>query len=81
MMYTGEMKRAFRSLDHHCPKSFYLTITDEEYFLNVIADEKVIMSLPDQETKLRAVQYMFMVKKALEANGAIVNLTRTGGAE
>jgi hypothetical protein len=39
------------------------------------------MSLPDQDSQRRAVEYMIRVKKALEDNGAIVLLTREGGKE
>jgi hypothetical protein len=79
-MYTGGMKRAFHSLDSHCPKGFTLQIIDNEQFLTVKASEKHFLSLPDDE-KRRAVEYMVRVKKALEDNGAIVLLVRDGGSK
>jgi predicted transcriptional regulator len=79
-MYTDNMKTAVRSLAHHAPKGFYLDIMDNEYFLTVIANEKVFMSLLDED-KRRAVEYMSKIKKALEDNGAIVLLVREGGVE
>jgi len=78
-MYTTEMARAFKSLSHYAPKGFSLKIVDNEHFISVKADEKQFNRLHDFE-KRRAVEYMVLVKKALEANGAIVLLTREGGA-
>lgn len=79
-MYTDAMKKAVRSLTHHAPKGFGLTIVDNEHFLTVRASEKEFMSLHDYE-KRKAVEYMVRVKKALEDNGAIVMLVREGGVE
>ena len=79
-MYTNEMKRAVRSLDGHGPKGFTLEILDNNQFLTVKASEKQFMALGDTE-KRHAVEYMVKVKKALEANGAIVLLVREGGKE
>lgn len=79
-MYTDEMARAFRSLDHYAPKGFRLQIIDHDNFLTVKADEKQFNQLVDFD-KRRAVQYMVLVKKALEDNGAIVLLVREGGEE
>lgn len=76
-MYTDEMAKAFHSLDHYAPKGFKLQIIDHDHFLSVRAKEKMFMSLVDEE-KRRAVEYMARVKKALEANGAIVLLVREG---
>lgn len=78
MMYTDAMKRAFRSIDP--PKNFYVDVIDSEHFITVRANEKVFMSLVDED-KRRAVEYMIRVKKALEDNGAIVLLVREGGIE
>jgi hypothetical protein len=64
-------------LDHYAPKGFKLQIIDHDHFLSVRAKEKMFMSLVDEE-KRRAVEYMARVKKALEANGAIVLLVREG---
>lgn len=77
-MYTVSMARAFRSLDHFCPKGFSLEIVDNDNFITVRASEKSFMSLLDRD-KRRAVEYMVRVKKALEDNGAIVLLVREGG--
>jgi hypothetical protein len=80
-MYNDTMKRAVHSLSGYCPKNFYLDIVDEDHFLVVRASEAAFMSLPDVETKTRAVGYMIRIKKALEDNGAIVMLTREGGKD
>jgi hypothetical protein len=77
-MYTDAMKRAFRSIEP--PKNFALDIIDNEHFITVRASEKMFMSLTGED-KIRAVEYMIRVKKALEANGAIVLLVREGGKE
>lgn len=79
-MYTDDMARAFRSLDHHAPKGFGLQVIDNEHFLTVKASEKQFNVL-DDFNKRRAVEYMVRVKQALEQNGAIVLLTREGGKE
>jgi hypothetical protein len=79
-MYTDNMKRAFRSLDHFAPKGFKLELIDNDNFITVRASEKSFMSLLDED-KRRAVEYMVRVKKALEDNGAIVLLVREGGKE
>ena len=75
-MYTDAMKRAVRSINP--PKGFGVDIIDNEHFITVRADEKSFMNLFDRDKRL-AVEYMIMVKKALEENGAIVMLVRTGG--
>jgi len=79
-MYTDNMKRAFRSLDHFAPKGFKVELVDNDTFITVRASEKSFMSLLDED-KRRAVEYMVRVKKALEDNGAIVLLVREGGKE
>jgi hypothetical protein len=79
-MYTDEMRRAFKSLDHFCPKGFKLVIVDNEHFLTVKASEKDFMSLLGDD-KRKAVEYMVRTKNALEENGAIVLLVREGGEE
>jgi hypothetical protein len=79
-MYTDSMRRAFKSLDHFCPKGFSLELVDNDSFITVRASEKSFMSLLDED-KRRAVEYMIRVKKALEDNGAIVLLVREGGKE
>lgn len=77
-MYTDDMARAFRSLDHYAPKGFALQIIDHDNFLTVKASEKQFNQLVDFD-KRRAVEYMAKVKSALEQNGAIVLLVREGG--
>jgi len=79
-MYTDQMSRAFRSLDHFAPKGFGVSLEDNENFITVRASEKSFMSL-NGEDKRRAVEYMVRVKNALEENGAIVLLIREGGEE
>lgn len=79
-MYTDNMKRAFRSLDHFAPKGFKLELIDNDSFITVRASEKSFMSLLGDD-KIRAVEYMIRVKKALEDNGAIVLLVREGGTK
>lgn len=75
-MYTDAMKRAVRSIIP--PKGFGVDIIDNEHFITVRADEKSFMNLFDRDKRV-AVEYMVRVKKALEENGAIVMLVRTGG--
>lgn len=79
-MYTAEMARAFRSLDHYAPKGFALQLVDNDNFITVKASEEKFNRL-DDFGKRRAVEYMVLVKKALEDNGAIVLLVREGGEE
>ena len=79
-MYTDEMARAFRSLDHYCPKNFSLQLIDNEHFITIKASEEQFNRLADFG-KRRAVEYMARVKDALEQNGAIVLLVREGGEE
>lgn len=79
-MYTDAMARAFRSLDHFCPKGFSLQLIDNEHFLTVKASERQFMALTGENKRI-AVEYMIRAKKALEENGAIVLLVREGGIE
>lgn len=79
-MYTNEMARAFRSLDHYAPKGFGLEIVDNDNFITVRAPEAAFMRLTDEDRR-RAIEYMVLVKKAFEQNGAIVLLVREGGKE
>jgi hypothetical protein len=81
IVYTDAMRRAFRSLDHLAPKGFALDIIEhQEGFLTVRASEKSFMLL-SHDDKIRAANYMIKTKKALEQNGAIVQLVREGGKE
>jgi len=79
-MYTDDMAKAFRSLDHHAPKGFNVQVIDNDHFITVKASEQQFNSL-DEFGKRRAVEYMARVKSALEQNGAIVLLVREGGEE
>ena len=79
-MYTDQMRKAFKSIDHYCPKGFRLTIIDNKHFLTIKASEKDFMLLRDEDKRV-AVEYMIRAKKALEDNGAIVLLVREGGEE
>tara|TARA_R110002167_G_scaffold6653_2_gene31200 strand:- start:1428 stop:1673 length:246 start_codon:yes stop_codon:yes gene_type:complete len=79
-MYTDDMGRAFKSLNHFAPKGFGLQVIDNEHFLTVKASEKAFDVL-DDFNKRRAVEYMARVKQALEQNGAIVLLVREGGKD
>jgi len=79
-MYTTEMARAFRSLDHHAPKGFSVQLIDNDTFVTVKALASQFEKL-DDFGKRRAVEYMVLVKKALEENGAIVLLVREGGED
>lgn len=79
-MYTDSMRRAFRSLSHLAPEGFKLTIVDNEHFLTLKATEPDFLRL-SYDDKLKAVEYMFKAKEALEDNGAIVLLVREGGKE
>jgi hypothetical protein len=78
MTYTEQMKMAFHSLTP--PKGFGVQIIDNDTFLTVKAKEDVFMRLSGED-KIRAVEYMIRVKKALEDNGSIVLLVREGGKE
>lgn len=75
--YTPAMRKAYRSLTP--PTGFNVTIVEHNVegmgFLEIVADEKQFFSLFDFE-KRRAVEYLSQVKKALEDNGAIVQITR-----
>ena len=77
LYYTPQMARAFRSIT--APSNFELVIIEHTVegmgFLEVVADEKQFFRL-DHFEKLRAVEYMVKVKQALEACGAIVQLSR-----
>ena len=79
-MYTSEMASAFRSLDHYCPAGFTLQVIDNDQFITLKAEESDFMRL-DDFNKRRAVEYIVLAKKALEQNGAIVLVVRTGGED
>lgn len=77
MYYTPEMARAFRSITP--PPNFSVDIVEHVVegmsFLEIVCDEYKFVNLLDSE-KRGAVEYMIRVKKALEDNGAMVQLTR-----
>jgi hypothetical protein len=77
-MYTDAMRMAFRSLDHYRPKSFAVSIEDNENFLVIRASEPSFMPLLNEE-KRQAIEYMIRLKKAFEENGAVVLIVREGG--
>lgn len=72
-MYTDEMRRAFHSIE--APKGFYVDLIDNDNFLTIRIDEKVMFNLPHDD-KIAAVQYVMRVKDALEQNGAVVLVVR-----
>jgi hypothetical protein len=75
-MYTDAMRRAFHSLDHHVPKGFGgIELLDNDNFITIRLDEKKFANL-DEFAKREAIQYVFLVKQALEDNGAVVLVVR-----
>ena len=76
-MYTLEMQRAFHSITP--PPNFEVQLFEHTVegmsFIEIVADEYKFIRLLDEE-KRGAVEYMIRVKKALEDNGAMVQLTR-----
>lgn len=75
-MYDDRMQRAFRNLQHHCPKGFSVDLLDNNEFITVRIDSKKLLRLSDFE-KRRAVEYVARVKNAFEDLGAGVLVTRT----
>ena len=77
MYYTDAMRRAFHSITP--PSNFNVNIVEHVIegmsFLEIVCDERKFVGLVDDE-KRGAVEYMIRVKKALEDNGAMVQLTR-----
>ena len=79
MFYTNEMKRAVHSITP--PKNFGVSIAEHSHegtllFIEVIADGLAFSKLGDSE-KREAIEYMVKIKKALEDQGTVVQLTRT----
>ena len=72
-MYTDSMRRAFHSV--RAPKGFGVNIIDNDHFLTIKLDERHFAGLVHDE-KIAALQYVVKLKNALEANGAIVLVTR-----
>jgi hypothetical protein len=57
------------------PKNFGIQIIDNDSFLTIKLNEMDFLPLVHDE-KIKAVEYVAKVKKALEQNGAIVLVTR-----
>lgn len=73
IMYTDQMRRAFRSIIP--PKNFGITLMDCDNFIKIKLNEKDFTRMTHDD-KLEAVKYVSMVKKALEMEGAIVLVVR-----
>ena len=73
IMYTDQMRRAFHSILP--PNNFKIELIDNEHFLTVKLDEYVFARMVHDD-KIKALQYVLNVKKALEMEGAIVLVTR-----
>jgi predicted DNA-binding protein (MmcQ/YjbR family) len=73
MAYTEEQRRAFHSIV--APKGFGVELIDNEFFLTIRADEKQFLHLSHDE-KIDAAMYLNRLKKALEQEGAIVQVVR-----
>ena len=71
--YTDEMRKAFNSIKP--PKGFGVDLIDNDSFLTIRIDEKVMFNL-SHDDKISAVQYVAKVKDALEQNGAVVLVVR-----
>ena len=67
------MRRAFHSV--MAPKGFSVQIIDNEHFLTVKLNERQFLNMVHDE-KIKALQYVVQLKKALEMEGAIVLVTR-----
>ena len=73
MMYTENMKKAFHAIQP--PKGFGVELIDNEFFLTIRADEMQFLKL-DHDEKIEAAMYLNRLKKALESEGAIVQIVR-----
>ncbi len=73
IMYTDQMRRAFHSILP--PNNFKVELIDNEHFLTIKLDEYVFARMVHDD-KIKALQYVLNVKKALEMEGAIVLVTR-----
>lgn len=74
-MYTDDMRRAFKYLDSHCPRGFGVELVDNENFITIRVKEDALDKLTHDD-KIKAVEYLFRVKDALEQNGAVVLVVR-----
>jgi hypothetical protein len=73
MAYTDDMRRAFHAVKP--PKGFGVDIIDNDTFLTIRVDEKAMFALTHDD-KIAAVQYLSVLKDALEQNGAVVLVVR-----
>jgi hypothetical protein len=72
-MYTDKMRRAFHSIIP--PNNFKIELIDNEHFLTIKLDEYIFAKMVHDD-KIKALQYVLTIKKALEMEGAIVLVTR-----
>ena len=72
-MYTPEMSTAFHAITP--PKNFGVVLMDNDDYINLMINPEEFLEL-SQEDQVMAVDYVNNVKKALEANGAIVQVIR-----
>jgi hypothetical protein len=72
-MYTDSMRRAFHAVQ--APKGFAVQLMDNEHFLTIKLNEYDFIAMNHDE-KMKALQYVTQLKKALEMEGAIVLVTR-----
>lgn len=72
-MYTDAMRRAFHNIE--APSGFVVSLIDNEHFLTIKLNEYDFIAM-NHEDKMKALQYVFQLKKALEQEGAIVLVTR-----
>ena len=73
-VYTDAMKKAFHSITP--PAGFAgIELLDNNNFITIRLNEKLFANL-DEFAKREAIQYVFLVKKALEDNGAVVLVVR-----
>jgi len=72
-MYTDQMRRAFHSIIP--PKGFNVELIDNEHFFTIKLNEYVFAKMVHDD-KIQALQYVVKLKNALEAEGAIVLVTR-----
>lgn len=67
------MRRAFHAVKP--PAGFGVDLIDNDNFLTIRIDEKLLFSL-SHDDKIAAVQYVMTLKDALEQNGAVVLVVR-----
>lgn len=72
-MYTDSMRRAFHNIP--APSYFAVSLIDNDHFLTIKLNEYDFIAMTHDE-KMKALQYVVQLKKALEMEGAIVLVTR-----